>query len=224
MKIYDFAASPNAYRVRAVAYELGLAPTYVHVNFATGDTRTPEFLAKNPNGRMPVLEDEGFVLWESNAIIAYLAAKHPEKGLIPSDARGRAEVDRWMFWQVSDWNPAFEKIVHEKLKPMFGGGTPDEAIIRDGVEQIGKLAAVLDGWLKDREYVAGKLSVADFGLMGFASLRQVFGVDFSAHPNVSAWLSRLEARESCRRALADGTAVWEASQKAQAQGPAGGST
>jgi glutathione S-transferase len=222
MKIYDFAASPNAYRVRAVAYELGLTPTFVHVNIATGDTRTPEFLAKNPNGRMPVLEDEDFVLWESNAIIAYLAAKHPEKELIPSDPRGRAEVDQWMFWQASDWNPAFETIVHEKLKPMFGGGAPDEANVRAGLEQTNKLAAVLDGWLKDREYVAGKLSVADFGLMGFASLGEVFGIDLSAHPNVTAWMKRLEARESCRRAMADGTAAWEASQKAKGQEPAGG--
>ncbi len=220
MKIYDSAASPNAYRVRAVAYELGLTPSFVPVNVGS-DTRTPEFLAKNPNGRMPVLEDEDFVLWESNAIIAYLAAKHPEKGLIPSDPRGRAEVDRWMFWQVSDWNPAFEKIVHEKLKPMFGGGTPDEANIRAGLEQVSKVAAVLDGWLKDREYVAGELSVADFGLLGFASLREVFGVDFSAYPNVTAWLKRLETRESCRRAMADATAAWEASQKAEGQKPSG---
>jgi glutathione S-transferase len=204
MKIYDFVPSPNARKVRAVVYELGLAPEFVTVNILKGETRTPEFLAKNPNGRMPVLEDGDFVLWESNAIITYLAAQHPEKGLLPTDARGRADVDRWLFWQAAHWMPGLGKVTFERVvKPMMGGGAPDEAIIKVGLDEINVSASVLDAVLRDREYVAGRLSVADFALAASPALRQMAGIDLSEHANVSAWLGRIEARDSWKRVMAD---------------------
>src|SRR6185503_16570220 len=101
MKIYDFPPTPNARKVRGVVYELGINPEFVIVNILQGGARTPEFLAKNPNGQMPVLEDGDFVLWESNAIMGYLAALHPEKNLLPTSPRGHAEVDQWQCWQLS---------------------------------------------------------------------------------------------------------------------------
>jgi glutathione S-transferase len=204
MKIYDFVPSPNARKVRGVVYELGLTPTFVTVNLMKGESRTPEFLAKNPNGHMPVLEDGDFVLWESNAIISYLAAKHPDKKLLPADVRGRADVDRWLFWQSSQLTHAFGKVLSERVvKRLTGAGDPNEDTVRAGLADINTYSKVLDGWLKDKEFVAGKLSVADFSIAALCSMRDMGGIDLSSHTSLMAWLDRIESRDSWRRVMAD---------------------
>lgn len=98
MKLYDFPFSPNSRKVRAVAYELGIALETQRVDLLTGGQRSPEFLARNPNGRVPVLEDGDLILWESTAIIRYLAAG---SALLPAARRTAAEVDRWTAWQLA---------------------------------------------------------------------------------------------------------------------------
>src|SRR5262249_17307876 len=101
MKLYDFPFSPNCRKVRAVADEVGIAPAFVPVNLVKGEQRAATFLSVNPNGRAPVLVDGDLVLTESNAIIAYLATKHSgTMPLVPTQARERAEVDRWLSWQL----------------------------------------------------------------------------------------------------------------------------
>jgi glutathione S-transferase len=200
MKLYDLSLSPNSRKVRAVAAELGVEITVVPVDLQKGDNRTPEFLAKNPNAKCPVLEDDGFVLWESNAILCYLAALRPAKGLLPADPRGRADVDRWLFWQTAHLGPAVAKVVYEKVyKPMRGGGDPDPAVIEAGLVEFKRFAAVLDTCLAGREFVAGRLSVADFALAATLSSREAAGLDIAPYPNLRAWLERVESRESWKR-------------------------
>src|SRR6202012_5995658 len=106
----DFPFSPNCRKVRAVAYELGIALEHVPVNLVKGEQRAPAFLAKNPNGRVPVLEDGDFVLWESVAILRYFAAKTPGSSLVPSGAREQADMDRWLVWQVAHLSPPLSKV------------------------------------------------------------------------------------------------------------------
>src|SRR5260221_2408101 len=108
MKLYDFAFSPNCRKVRAVGYELGITFDHVVLNLVKGDQLAESYLAKNPNGRVPLLEDGDLVLSESNAIIAYLAATYPNNcpALVPSAPRERAEVDRWLSWQLAHLGPA----------------------------------------------------------------------------------------------------------------------
>ena len=88
LQLHAFPHSPRGFKVLAAANHLGLDYEFHLVDLGKGDQRRPEFLALNPNGRMPVLEDDGFVLWESNAILQYLADKRPEAGMLPMDARG----------------------------------------------------------------------------------------------------------------------------------------
>jgi glutathione S-transferase len=205
MKIYDFAPSPNARKVRAVAYELGLSPTWVVVNIFKGESRSPEFLAKNPNGKIPLLEDGDFLLWESNAIITYLAAKHPEKGLLPSDPQQRADVDRWLFWQASHVMPAIGKLAFERVvKKFFGDDSPpNQAVIEAGLGELRSVCEVLDKNLANKEYLTGKLSVADFAVAAFLTIREMIGFDISPYKNLSAWQARMEARDSLKKALDD---------------------
>jgi glutathione S-transferase len=205
MRLYDFPYSPNCRKVRAVAYELGVELDYVRIDLVRRENCEPAYLAMNPNGRVPVLEDGEFVLWESNAILAYLATKYPEPlDLLPKDARGRAEVDRWLSWQLAHLAPATSKVAFERIvKKLTGQGTPDEAAIRLGAAEFATHSKVLDGWLGKREYVADTLSIADFALASHYSIAPACGLDLTPFPNVGSWAERMIARPSFRRALAD---------------------
>src|SRR5262245_66646483 len=101
MKLYNSNYSPNAKRVRVVCAELGIPVDVQEVDFAKGENRTPNYLAKNPMGKIPTFEDENYVLWESPAILYYLAEKH--KKLLPTDLKARTEAFRWMFWSASHY-------------------------------------------------------------------------------------------------------------------------
>jgi glutathione S-transferase len=201
MKLYDFPFSPNCRKVRAVAYELGIALEHVPVDLLRGEQRSPAFLARNPNGRVPVLEDGDLILWESTAILRYLAAG---TALIPSERRVAADVDRWLAWQLAHLQPAMSKVAFERIvKPLTRQGPPDQALIDAGTAEFTAMSAILDGALTGREYVAGPLSIADFSLAGHYSLASACGLDLSRFAHVESWLARLLARDSMKRALAD---------------------
>jgi len=205
MKLYDFAFSPNCRKVRAVAYELGIPLEIQHVDLLRGGSRTPEHLRKNPNGRVPVLEDDGLVLWESTAIIRYLARG---SALLPESPRVLAEVDRWLSWQLAHLGPAMSKVAFEKIvKRLTKRGEPDAARIAEGSAEFAALSGILDGALGDREYLAGPLTVADFALASHYSLAAAAGLSVEGYPHVQRWLARVSARDSMKRALADAQAV-----------------
>jgi glutathione S-transferase len=214
MKLYDFAFSPNSRKVRAVAYELGIVLEYASVDLVKGAQRAETFLALNPNGRVPVLVDGDFVLWESTAIMRYLSAKSGG-ALTPSSARVQAEVDRWLAWQLAHLGPAMSKVAFERVvKKLTGQGAPDEAAILAGTTEFAKLSGILDAGLagtagagSERQYVAGPLSIADFALASHYSLASTCGLDIVPYRRVNAWLARMLGRDSMRHALADAQAV-----------------
>ncbi len=142
MKIYDSQFSPSCRKVRAVAFELDLKPQYVPVDLFGGGQREPAFLALNQNALVPVLVDGDLVLWESNAILGYLA--HGTR-LLPTGRRERAEVDRWSSWQLAHIGPAVFKVAFERyLKPRIGKGAADEAVVAEGTHEFRRLVAVLE--------------------------------------------------------------------------------
>lgn len=203
MKLHDFAFSPNCRKVRAVAYELGVALEPVHVDLVKGEQRAPAFVALNPNGRVPVLVDGDLVLTESMAIMRYLAAGAGGR-LVPATARAQAEVDRWLSWQVAHLAPAMSRVSFERLvKKLTGQGKPDEGVIAEASAEFAKLTGILDAALVGRDHVAGELSVADFALASHYSLAEACGLDMKPYPRVNAWLSRMLGRASMKRALAD---------------------
>jgi glutathione S-transferase len=207
MKLYDFAFSPNCRKVRAVAYELGIELEPIHVDLPNRGNQTPAFLALNPNGFVPVLVDDDFVLWESTAILRYLSAMHGN-ALVPSTPRGQAEVERWLAWQLAHLGPAMKKVAFERIvKKLTGQGTPDEAVIAAASAEFAKLTALLDTALAEREYLAGTLSLADFALASHYSLAPVCGLDVAPYPRAQGWLARVLARDSMKRALAEAQAV-----------------
>ena len=133
MKLHVAPPSPRAFKVLAVARHLELDFELCPVDLLNGAHLQPEFAALNPNKKMPVLEDDGFVLWESNAITQYLASKKPGGGLLPSDPRGRADVSRWQFWESAHWDPACATLIFERLlKKVFGQGDPAPSQVAKG--------------------------------------------------------------------------------------------
>jgi glutathione S-transferase len=207
MKLYDFAFSPNCRKVRALAYELGIPLDFVRIDLPKGEQRAPAFLAINPNGRVPVLVDGDLVLWESTAILRYLACR-TGGALVPTAPRAQAEVDRWLSWQLAHLGPAMSKVAFERIvKKLTGQGAPDETAIAAGTAEFAKLSAILNDAFAGREYLAGALSIADFALASHFSLAAISGLELAPYAHVNAWLSRMLARDSMRRALADAHAA-----------------
>ncbi|AKV00347.1 putative glutathione S-transferase-like protein [Labilithrix luteola] len=202
MKLYSFPFSPNCQKVIAVAHEVGTPLQLVPVDLFKGESRTPGMLSKNPNGKVPILEDGDFVLWESTAMIAYIAAKAGRTDLLPATPRERAEVDRWTAWQGAHFGPAVRKVAYERIvKKLVGRGAPDEAVVKAGTEEFAMFAGVLDQSLGGKEYLCGRLTIADFDLTPYAALTAGCGLDFGPYPKAKAWLQRMTSRESVKKTL-----------------------
>lgn len=198
MKLYNLPLSPNARKPLLIAHEIGIALEIVNVDVRKGENRTPEFLAKNPNGQMPLLEDGDFLLSESNAIALYLASLRPEKGLLPSDPKALAHVHQWLFWQTASWGPAFGDVVYERLlKGMFGLGEPNAEKVDAALKKIARLSKVLNQALEGKTFlVGGQLSVADLCVASWAMYREPASIDLKPYPALLAWLTRIEERDS----------------------------
>lgn len=202
MQLYNANFSPNCLRVRAVAHELGIALDIVEVNVFGGDNTKPEYLARNPNAKVPVLVDGDFTLWESRAINAYLASLDPERRLYPKELKARAIVDQWSYWQAIHLGPSSQKVSFERvLKKRFGRGEPNEEVVATELKETMKLLGVLDRNLADREWVAGALSVADFAIASTLQMRKEAQIELDELPNAARWIERLEARDSWKRAI-----------------------
>src|ERR1700744_1249809 len=104
--LHVFPLSPRGFKALFAAHQAGLDYTLKPVNFAANDQKSEGFTALNPNQRRPVLEDDVYVLWESNAIVQYIAALKPQSGLLPADLQARMTAVKWQFWESAHWDPA----------------------------------------------------------------------------------------------------------------------
>lgn len=203
MKLYQLAFSPACQKVVAVAHEVGTPLELVNVNIFKGEARAPALLAKNANAKVPILEDGDFVLWESSAMIAYIAAQADRRDLAPVGARERADVDRWLLWEGAHFGPAIRRVAFERVvKKLAGLGAPDEAAVKAGSDEFAVRAAVLEQQLARGPYVCGALTIADFALAPYAALAIDSGLDLERYPAMRAWLARMVERDSMQRTFA----------------------
>jgi glutathione S-transferase len=145
MRLHVFPQSNNAVAVLATAYHCELPVELVFVDLLKGAQKTRAFTALNPYQRMPVLEDDDFVLWESNAIAQYLAAQCPASGLWPWEPRRQADVARWQFWQAAHWGPTCAVFTFERVVKRFAGlGPADEAAVTRAAPDFHSCAGVLN--------------------------------------------------------------------------------
>ena len=203
MKIYQFDMSPNVKRVRIVANEVGEPFTIVTLDPMKGEHMAPDFVAKNPNHKVPTVElDDGSVLWESAAICLYLASKYPEKKLVSADPRARAEIAKWMFWNASHLEAALFTILLEKLFAKFVyGRDASEIKLKDAQADVDRFAPILNAQLEGHPYVAGNdFSIADICIgstLEFAI--QTGNFDIAPYKHAAAWLGKLQARDAWKK-------------------------
>lgn len=219
MELYLFPPSARALAIVALKNHLGVACELRPIDLGRGDQRDPDYLALNPNSKMPTLKDGDFVLWESNAILFYIAAKHPESGLWPSDARGQADVMRWLAWESAHWDAeSIGMVTFEKTsKGVLGLGAPEPAFIARGEQNFARFAAVLDTHLKGNTWLIGKrLTIADFSVGAFVPTAQRLGLPLGRFDEVRRWYEGLSSLPSWRDAVATkdaATAAWFAGRR-----------
>ena len=187
MKLYHHPLSGHAHRARLFVSLLGLPHELVEVDLKAGAHKTPEFLALNPFGQVPVLEDDGVVVSDSNAILVYLAKKAGRSDWLPEDARTAAAVQRWLSVAAGEvaYGPAAARLV-----TVFGAGfNPDEVIGRAHT-----LLKRLDAHLSGRDWLVGvQPTIADVAIYSYVARAPEGNVDLSDYPAVNAFLRRVEA-------------------------------
>jgi glutathione S-transferase len=195
-KLYVVHGSPNCRKAEAVVHHLGLDVDIVALQFTTGDLHKPQFLAINPNGMVPAFEDGGgFRLWESNAIMQYLAAGAGPNTLFPEDARARADIARWQFWERAHLNRATETFIFERyLKPRFNLGEPDPALLTLAEGNYRRYAPILEAQLDGRGFVTGEeVTLADYALAPSFAFASLADIPLDDYPNIRNWYARVEA-------------------------------
>ncbi len=197
LKIWGRTDSYNLQKVMWCVAELGIAHQRIDAGGAFGVTDGSEYRAMNPNGRVPTIDDDGFVLWESNAIVRYLAARHGAGTLCPADPQRLADADRWMTWQSATVGRTMRGLIHAMFNPPPDQRDPVAAAPM--IETVTGHWAILDAHLADRDYVMGQdFTMADIP-MGAYALRW-FEMDIArpAMPHLEAWYARLQDREAYR--------------------------
>ena len=162
MKLYEFGPT-RSIRARWTLQELKVDFEAITVNLIQGEHRRPEFLEINPAGKLPVLVDGDYRLTESVAIVLYLAEKYPEKGLLPRDLPGRADVNRWLLFTVTELEQPLWRI--SRHKNLYAESERIPAAIPLAQRDFREMAKVMEAHMKGREFVVGKhVTVADFVL------------------------------------------------------------
>jgi glutathione S-transferase len=192
LKIWGRTNSVNVKKAMWAVEELGLKYERIDAGMQFGVTKTPEYLRMNPNSLVPTIDDDGFVLWESHAIVRYLAAKHGAGSLWPNDLRVRADADRWM-----DWAFTFQSA----MRAVFWGlirtppDTRDLKAIEEGRKRSAELLAVPESALAKNSYVAGKaFTMGDIPLGCEVQRWMRVPIERPHFPNVEAWFERLRSR------------------------------
>lgn len=195
MKLYYVVGSPNCRKVHAVARHLGIDLDLEYLDFFRGDLRQPAYLARNPNGMVPTLVDGDLVLWESNAIIQYLAEGAGETALYPRAPKVRADVARWLAWELAHYNKAFGILAFETVaKPNFMHQAPDAALVAWTQGELQRHAPVLEAALANRRTLVGDgLTIADYAVGHLADYRDLVPFDWSPYPAVVAYYDRMLA-------------------------------
>jgi glutathione S-transferase len=189
MKLY-FSETINPRKACAVARHLASPVEFVRVDLRKGEHRTPEFLAMNPNGKVPVLAEGGSVLWEANAIMCRLS-DIAGADLWPRDER-QVEVMRWLSWDAHHFTRHAGTLYFEHVvRPALGMGSPDPQAAEEAKGHFQRFARVLDDHLSCRDFVAGPLSVADFALGVTLPYADAAKIPVQGFPHIQRWCARL---------------------------------
>ena len=193
LKIWGRKNSINVQKVLWTCAELNLKYDRVDAGMQFGVNKTPEYLAMNPNGLVPTIDDDGFILWESHAIVRYLARKHGKGGLWPTDDKACADADRWMEW--------YDTTLWPNLRPVFlnlvrvAPEKRDMALVEESRKKMAGDLQIVEKYLANRPYLAGQtLTMGDIP-MGVALHRWfALPIERPSYPKLQAYYERLNKR------------------------------
>lgn len=199
MKLHAHPYSGNSRKVHWALEEIGVPYEYVTIDLLKGAHKQPTFTALNPHGRVPVLEDDGFFLYESNAILLYLASHYGKAQIGARDDREAALVNQWLFVQAFDLQPAMQKAFVLKLYASLGQPFDAEAHAR-ALTEIPPGVCVLEAHLHDKRYVVGEhFTIADIAVAESIGLAEFAGFDLTPYPHVRAWFGGLAERPAFQK-------------------------
>ena len=198
MKLY-YCETLNPRKACAVARFLDLPVDFVRIDLARGEHKSPQFLALNPNGKVPVLQDGDLVLWEANAIMCHLSDR-AMADLWPHDAR-QIEVMRWLSWDAHHFTRHAGTLYFEYIiKPRIGMGAPDNEAVEAATGQFKVFAQVLEEYLSGRTFLVGEtLSVADFAVAVTLPYAQAAHLPLDDFPAIRRWHARLDELPAWRQ-------------------------
>ena len=196
--------TPNGFKISIMLEECRLPYTMIPVNISKGEQFNPDFLALSPNNRMPAIVDpqgpgnKPIAIFESGAILQYLGRKTGK--FYPKDERGRVEVDQWLFWQMGGLGPMAGQLNHFKH---YARETLGYAIKRYE-DEVNRLYGVMNKQLADRQFLAGRYSIADMACVGWANLWKRQGQNIDDFPHLKRWLETVKARPAVQKGMALG--------------------
>ncbi|MFP6689731.1 MAG: glutathione S-transferase family protein [Alphaproteobacteria bacterium] len=200
LRIWGRGNSSNVQKVVWLCEEIALPYERIDVGGAFGGLDVPDYLARNPNGRIPAIDDDGFVLWESNAIVRYLADKYGAGALWPNEFQQRALCDRWLDWQQTTLAVDFVSIVYALLRTPPEERNPDA--IAAATARLSAALTIFDAELEGRDYIMGdQLTIGDIPTGVWIYRWFLFELEGPDLPNVSAWYERLKARAAYRKSV-----------------------
>jgi len=195
LKIYGSDLSSPANKVRFVANYLGLKYDYIVVKLREGEHLKPEFLKINPVGKIPAIDDDGFTMFESNAICRYLADKN-NSPIYPRGLKERAFVDEWLDFGSMHVNMAVSKVVYNRIFAPLRKVEVDERSVKEGLEFLTRFLPVVDNQLAKSKYVTGsQITLPDFNLLAGLDPAEAANIDITQHKNIARWRSDLRQQE-----------------------------
>ena len=187
MKLYNVAYSGNSYKVRLLLAQLGIPCDIIEVDILKGESRTAEFLKINPNGRTPVLDDDGFILAESNAILAYLARGTK---YLPDDRKKFGQVFQWLFFEQYSYEPF---IATSRFWLQHRPDSPEKTALLASKRDGGWAALkILEDHLQTHDFFVGDYSIADIALFAYTHVADEGGFPLAEFPKIRGWLKRVE--------------------------------
>jgi glutathione S-transferase len=189
MKLYNVQYSGNSYKVRLLLSQLGIPCEIIDIDILKGESRTAEFLKINPNGRTPVLDDNGFVLAESNAILAYLARGTK---LLPEDRKKFALVFQWMFFEQYSHEPY---IATSRFWIQHKSDSPEKAALLASKRDGGWAALkIMEEHLAKNSFFVGEYSIADIAIFAYTHVAHEGGFPLDDFPKIRAWIERVKSQ------------------------------
>lgn len=203
MKVFGHPMSTCTRKVLTTLAEKGAEPDFVLVDLMTGAQKQPEHLARQPFGVVPAINDDGFELYESRAIIRYIDETVAGPKLTPQDPKGRAVMEQWISVEYSNFTPPAMKIISECLFKKMQGMEPDQAVVDGARKNVAKCVGIMENRLKSSTYLAGdQFTLADIGFMPYVEYLFASGHGdlITSSPAVASWWGRVSERPSWQKA------------------------